>query len=99
MSLAKIILEMRSTNFSYPNVYFSIWGYLLEKLELALNPTVIIWVALVLVAAQRIQAPGKEVQVEGKTHNRRPTIMGQEALVDQLGRDLLKEWNYCGNLR
>ena len=75
------------------------WDYLLEKLELALNPTVIIWVALVLVAAQRIQAPGKEVQVEGKTHSRRPTIMGQEALVDQLGRDLLKEWNYYGNLR
>ena len=67
---------------------FSTWDCLLEKLGLALNPTVITWVALVLEAAQRMQTQEKEAPVEEKTHNQRPTIMGLEALVDQLGQDL-----------
>ena len=79
--------------------YFSTWDYLLVKLGQALNPTVIIWAVLVLVAAQRMLALEREVQVEEKTHSRRPTIMAQEALVDLLEQGLLKEWNYCGNLR
>ena len=60
----------------------------MEKLGLALNPTVITWVALVLEAVQRTLAQEKEAPVEGKTRNQRPTIMGLEALVDQLGQDL-----------
>ena len=73
------------------------WDCHRAKLGLEQNPTVIIWVVLVLEVVQRMPAQAKEAQAEGKTLNRRPTIMGQEALVDQLERDLLKEWNYFGN--
>ena len=78
---------------------FSIWDYRQAKQGRALNPIVIIWVVLVLEVVQRMLAQAKEVQVGGKTLNRRPTIMGLEALVGQLGRDPSKEWNYFGNQR
>ncbi len=79
--------------------HFSMSDYHLAKQEQALNPIVIIWVVLVLEVVQRMLAQAKEVQVGGKTLNRRPTIMGLEALVGQLGRDPSKEWNYFGNQR
>ena len=82
------------------NTLFSMWEHWhLMKRGQAQNPTVIISVVLVL-EVQRMLAQAKEVlQVEGKTHNRRPTIMGQAALVDQLERDPLKEWNCFGSPR
>ena len=78
---------------------FSMSDYHLAKRGQALNPIVIIWVVLVLEGVQRMLAQAKEVQVGEKTLNRRPTIMGLEALVGQLGRDQSKEWNYFGNQR
>ena len=78
---------------------FSIWDYRQAKQGRALNPIVIIWVVLVLEVVQRMLAREKEVLVEEKTLNRRPTIMGLEALVGQLGQGLSKEWNYFGNQR
>ena len=75
------------------------WDCQWEKLELALNPTVIIWAVLVLEVVRKMVAPVKEVQMEEKTPTRPPTIMELAALVDQLERDLSKEWNCFGNQR